>query len=142
MPTKFVVIFMSGVSSYGNANAEIILVKVRQGVKNIKKKKKVSTQRTYLEERKKRRHWSFTLGKKYLAWNLKGQNEHLASFYRLERADRQGGWGIGTKDTRLFFLTWSKSSSLSLSVLPTCFWAESWCHIGACYKDQWRKVIL
>lgn len=56
MPTKFVVIFMSGVSSYGNANAEIILVKVRQGVKNIKKKKKVSTQRTYLEERKKRRH--------------------------------------------------------------------------------------
>lgn len=54
MPTKFVVIFMSGVSSYGNANAEIILVKMRQGVKNIKKQ--VSTQRTYLEERKKRRH--------------------------------------------------------------------------------------
>lgn len=55
MPTKFVVIFMSGVSSYGNANAEIILVKMRQGVKNIKKQ--VSTQvSTYLEERKKRRH--------------------------------------------------------------------------------------
>lgn len=55
VPTKFVVIFMSGVSSYGNANAEIILVKMRQGVKNIKKQ--VSTQvSTYLEERKKRRH--------------------------------------------------------------------------------------
>lgn len=37
MPTKFLVICTSGVSSYGNAKAEIILVKMRQGVKEHKK---------------------------------------------------------------------------------------------------------
>lgn len=36
---------MSGVSSYGNTKAEVILIKMRQGIKNIKNK--VSTQRSY-----------------------------------------------------------------------------------------------
>lgn len=82
MPTEFLVIFTLGVSSYGNAKAEIILVKMRQGVKDVRIK--VSTQTSYLEERKRRRHGSLTLGKKHLAWNLKVQNEYLASLRRLE----------------------------------------------------------
>lgn len=89
--TKFLVILISGVSCYGNAKAEITLVKMRQGVKNIINK--VSAKRSYLEERKRRRHWSLTPGRKHLAWNLKGQKEHLASICRLEK---QVAWSLET----------------------------------------------
>ena len=34
MPPKSLVIFTSGVPSYGNAEAEVILIKMMQGVKN------------------------------------------------------------------------------------------------------------
>ena len=49
MPPKSLVIFASGVPSYGNAEAEVILIKMRQGVK--KRQIKVSVKRHYLEGR-------------------------------------------------------------------------------------------
>ena len=51
MPPKSLVIFTSGVPSYGNAEAKVILIKMRQGVKN--RQNKVSVKRHYLKEKQK-----------------------------------------------------------------------------------------
>lgn len=102
VPTEFLVIFASGVSSYGNAKAEIILVKMSQGVKNIKNQ--VSTQRSYLEERK---GWGIDhslVARNTLLGIWKDRMNTWPPFTDWKRADRHVGWGRETKNTWVVFL--------------------------------------
>ena len=93
---------MSGVPSYGTAEAEVILIKMRQGVKKVKNK--FSTKRRYLEGRKRRRD-------RLLALRIWTDRENMRPVSAdCSRADTQVAWGLETGNTGSFFSTWPKPS--------------------------------